>query len=67
MTVTIIDAESPYRYAEVRGRVVEIVTGDPAREHIDRLSEKYRGQPYAGQITSERVILKIAPDRQLNR
>lgn len=65
VAVTIIDRENPYRFAEVRGTVVETVTGDEARAHIDELSQKYRGKPYdAGNITSERVILRIAPARQ---
>ncbi len=38
-----------------------------ARAHIDALSQKYTGKPYAGAIQSERVILKIAPERQLAR
>jgi hypothetical protein len=45
--------------------VVEKVTGPEARAHIDFLSQKYNGQLYpAENITSERVILRIAPDRQ---
>jgi PPOX class probable F420-dependent enzyme len=66
-TVTIVKADNPYSYAEVRGRVVEIVRGEAARAHIDELSQKYRGQPYGAAIQSERVILKIAPDRQIVR
>ncbi len=65
VTVTIIDSNNPYRYAEVRGRVVEKVTGPRARAHIDELSNKYNGKPYdPDAITSERVILRIAPERQ---
>ncbi|MDA8292193.1 MAG: PPOX class F420-dependent oxidoreductase [Actinomycetota bacterium] len=64
VTVTIFDSSNPYHYAEVRGRVVETVRGDAARAHIDRLSEKYHGGPYPNPIQSERVILRIAPDRQ---
>ncbi|MHB1597796.1 MAG: TIGR03618 family F420-dependent PPOX class oxidoreductase [Acidimicrobiales bacterium] len=64
VTVAIFDADNPYHYAEVRGRVVEVVRGDEARAHIDALSAKYTGGPYAGPIQSERVILKIMPDRQ---
>lgn len=64
-TVTIWDAESPYRYAEVRGSVVEKVTGDAAVHHIHALSRKYMGKDYdESNIGSERVILKIAPERQ---
>ena len=65
VAVTVIDAANSYHYAEVRGRVVETVTGPEARAHIDFLSQKYVGQPYdPDAITSERVILRIAPDRQ---
>lgn len=63
-TVTIFDAANPYHYAEVRGRVVEVVRGEAARASIDELSAKYTGGPYANEIQSERVLLKIAPDRQ---
>lgn len=48
VTVTIWDKESPYTYAEVRGRVVATVRGPEARAHIDALSRKYRGQDYEG-------------------
>src|SRR5580698_6410182 len=50
VTVTIIDAETAYHYAEVRGRVVETVRGPEARAHIDELSQKYMGVPYRGDI-----------------
>ncbi len=66
-TVTVIDASNPYHYAEIRGRVVERIRGPEARAHIDRLARKYTGAPYANKIESERVILKIAPDRQVVR
>ena len=63
VAVTIMDAANPYYYAEVRGRVVETVTGPEARAHIDALAQKYVGTPYASDIKSERVILKIAAER----
>lgn len=63
VTLTIWDADNPYRYAEVRGRVVETVRGDAARRHIDACSQRYLGKDYPNPVTSERVILKIAPDR----
>jgi len=62
-TVIVIDAANPYRYSEIRGRVVGTVTGAEAREHIDRLAEKYTGGPYANPIVTERVILQIEPER----
>jgi PPOX class probable F420-dependent enzyme len=61
VTVTIWDVEAPYRYAEVRGKVIASETGPAAREHIDALSQKYTGADYAGEIKSERVILRIEP------
>ena len=66
--VTVVGwGDNPYNYAEVRGRVVETVRGTEARDHIDALSRKYTGGDYANPITSERVILKIAPDFQHSR
>jgi PPOX class probable F420-dependent enzyme len=65
VTVTVWDNEDPYSYAEVRGKVVDTVTGPEARQHIDDLSMKYMGQPYdENAIGTERVILRIEPDRQ---
>jgi len=63
VTVTIWQRDDPYTYAEVRGQVVETVRGPDARAHIDSLSRKYRGKDYDDtMITSERVILRIAPE-----
>ena len=67
VTITIWDREDPYRFVEVRGEVVEKVRGPEAREHIDELSYKYRGGPYKTPIKSERVMLRIAPLRQVIR
>lgn len=65
VSVVVWDADDPYRYGEVRGRVVETVTGPEARRHIDELSMRYRGKPYdETMIKSERVILRIEPERQ---
>jgi PPOX class probable F420-dependent enzyme len=65
VTVTIWERGDPYTYAEVRGRVVELVRGPEARAHIDALSRKYRGLNYdPTRIQSERVILRIEPDVQ---
>ena len=64
VTVTIWDRGDPYRYAEVRGEVVETVTGPEARAHIDSLSMKYNGHAYRNRIVSERMIVRIKPLRQ---
>ena len=67
MDVAIWNAENPYSFAEVRGRVVETVTGDAALASINALANKYTGADYGPEIQSERVILKIAPERQISR
>ena len=64
VAVTIWDADDPYRYAEVRGEVVETVTGPEARAHIDQLSMKYHGHEYRNRIQSERLLVRIKPLRQ---
>ena len=46
VTVTIWDKKNPYFFAEVRGRVVEVVTGPQARANIDTLAQKYLGADY---------------------
>ncbi len=63
INVLILGPDS-FHLAEVRGKVVEIVRGPEARAHIDALSMKYSGEPYTAPIRTERVILKIAPERQ---
>lgn len=63
-TVLIVDRGDPWTYSEVRGEVVETVTGPEARAHIDALTRKYLGlDDYPNPISSERAILKIAPRR----
>lgn len=63
VTVTIWDADNAYRYAEVRGRVTDVVTGQEARDHIEACSDRYLGKPYPNEIESERAILRITPDK----
>jgi PPOX class probable F420-dependent enzyme len=64
VTVLVRGENDPYDFVEVRGRVVEFVGGQEARDHIDFLSRKYDGQDYANPIgPGGRVILKIAPDK----
>ena len=64
VTVTIWDEADPYRFAEVRGEVAEIVAGPEARAHIDSLSMKYHGHEYRTRIVSERLLVRIKPVRQ---
>jgi PPOX class probable F420-dependent enzyme len=62
VTITIMHREDPHRYTEVRGRVVATERGPVAREHIDALSQQYRGRPYHHEVESERVIVRVAAD-----
>ena len=63
VSMAILDPENPYRYLEIRGRVVEI-TKQGAAEHIDFLAKKYLGvdkYPYA-QPGEVRVLYKVKPE-----
>lgn len=63
-TALIVDSENPWDYSEVRGRVVETITGPEAKAHIDAMAKKYLDKDvYPNPIRSERVIVKIAPER----
>src|SRR4051812_48948442 len=60
VTLCIRDEQNPYRYAEVRGKVVETLDGEHARAQIDELSQKYSGKPYPPEnIKTQRVIVYI--------
>jgi PPOX class probable F420-dependent enzyme len=64
ITVLIHSGDDPWDWAEIRGRVVETVTGERARQHIDELSNKYVGRDYRNPIGPQgRIILKISADK----
>jgi PPOX class probable F420-dependent enzyme len=64
ITVLIHSADDPWDWSEVRGRVVDVVNGTEAREHIDKLSRRYVGTDYRNPVGPQgRVILKIAADK----
>lgn len=64
VALAISDPDNPYRYLQIRGRVVE-VTEEGAEEHIDQLAQKYMGvDRYPYRTPQEvRVIYKIEPHR----
>ncbi len=63
VAAAIMDPANPYRYIQLRGRVVEI-TEQNAREHINALSQKYTGNPvYPGPADETRVTYKIRVER----
>jgi PPOX class probable F420-dependent enzyme len=63
VTLTVQNAENPYEYLEIRGRVAER-THDGADEHIDALAKKYMGvEEYPlRQPGEQRVIIRVAPE-----
>jgi len=66
VTLTLIDPDNPYRYMEIRGRVVNF-TEQGADKHIDKLAKKYLGvdkYPYAkpGEV---RVLYRVKPEKVL--
>jgi PPOX class probable F420-dependent enzyme len=62
VALAIADPDNPYRYLQVRGRVVN-VTDEGADEHIDSLAKKYLGQdkyPFR-QPGEARIKVEIEP------
>ena len=67
ITVLVQETGNPWCWSEVRGKVVGTIGGQEARDHIDTLAKLYLGvDDYPNPIESERVILKIAPDRVMS-
>jgi PPOX class probable F420-dependent enzyme len=63
VALCLLDPENPYRYMEIRGRIVEI-TEHGADDHINRLAKKYLGvddYPYR-QPDEVRVLYRIEID-----
>jgi len=63
VSLALLDPDNPYRYLEVRGRVVER-THNGADEHINKMAKKYLGQdvyPFR-QPGEVRVLYKIKPE-----
>jgi PPOX class probable F420-dependent enzyme len=61
VAISITDRDQPNTMAQVQGRVVERLEGEPAWIIIDRLSHKYLGQPYPER--TDRVVYMVDPDR----
>jgi PPOX class probable F420-dependent enzyme len=63
VAMAIIDPDNPYRYLEIRGKVVEI-TEQGADAHIDKMAKKYLDKdkyPFR-QPGEVRVLYKIRPE-----
>lgn len=64
ITVLVHSADDPGDWAEVRGRVVELIDGEKALDHIHELSRRYVGTEYGRPIGPDgRVILVVRPDK----
>jgi PPOX class probable F420-dependent enzyme len=63
VALCVVDPNRSLSYVQVRGRVVEMITGEPAWAHIEKLAEKYMGRrSYPRRPGEARVLLKIEPD-----
>ncbi|MGA7271119.1 MAG: PPOX class F420-dependent oxidoreductase [Acidimicrobiia bacterium] len=66
VTVLVWDRNDMWSWVEIRGSVVDVVGGEVARHHIDLMAKKYLGKDeYPNPIQTERVVLSIAPTRQV--
>lgn len=64
VAVSVADPANPTRYYGVRGRVIESTT-EGGVEHIEKLAQRYLGQPYPwyGGRNQVRVIITIEADK----
>lgn len=60
IALAISDPKNPYRYIQIRGKVVEM-TEQGAEDHIHQLSQKYHGRPFSLTPGQVRVSYKIEP------
>ncbi len=60
-SISVVDPENPYRYLSVSGTAE--LDEEGAREHIDRLALRYRGEPFPRHPGEQRVIVRIRPER----
>lgn len=60
---SVVNRNDPYERASVRGRVVEMVEGDEARAHIDKMAKKYLGSDtYPWYKGETRIIVRVEPE-----
>jgi PPOX class probable F420-dependent enzyme len=62
-TLLLVDPDLPDRYAQIRGRLVD-VTPDPKVEVIDRLARRYTGKKFRElEPGEERITFRIEPTK----
>ena len=64
VAVVISAPDNPTRYFQIRGSVIN-VTAEGGAEHIEKISQKYTGNPYSwyGGREQVRVIITIEPEK----
>lgn len=63
IALSIADIDSPFPPLQIRGRVVEIITGDPAVEGFIAVTKKYTGnEPAQRPPADDRVVYRIEAD-----
>jgi PPOX class probable F420-dependent enzyme len=63
VAISIADVDSPFPPLQIRGRVVELITGEPAVEGFVEVTKKYTGnEPGQKPPAAERVVYRIEAD-----
>ena len=62
MAISVLDPENPFRYLEVRGRLVEVIP-DPEGAFYVELSERYGSGSRVPADKADRVILVMSVER----
>ena len=62
VAISLVDHDNPYRTAQLRGRVVEKRTGDPAEVVIERIARKFTGEPFPWRSPNS-VLYVVEPER----
>ena len=69
VTIEIEGVEKPAAIVETLtlyiGEVIGEITGQEARDNIDKLSEKYWNKPYPFPIQTERIVLIIKSNKEV--
>ena len=65
VTVMIWKHDDRFKFVEIRGEVIGEITGQEARDNIDKLSQKYWDKPYPFPIQTERIVLVIKPNKEV--
>jgi len=63
IALSIADIDSPFPPVQIRGRVIELITGEPAVQGFVDVTKKYTGnEPAQRPPAAERIVYRIEPD-----